>query len=175
MCTLKPTTVSVPKQHMIRMRPVQLRIKLLSLRRPESVFLVALTVTTATKYAESCHSWSVLCCTRRFSWRPPFDADYTLSDHSDNTTNLSSSRFHLARHCSEILRSPTSTREHVQSIQMRLNDMTAVPLTADCDNVHTNLQSASSQTLRTRRFRRSPSICDSRALFCQIHPICQLW
>ena len=128
---MRAVQLSVTQQ--IRMRAVQLRIKRLSLRRPESVFLVSVTVPTATKYSEPCHSWSVLDCPLScFLGVPPPDADHNLPVGSHNTTNLFSFEMSPIK---TLFRGPpisnTSTRDTYKVSSFELNDLTAVPLMAD--------------------------------------------
>ena len=54
--------------------------------------------------------------TQPLSWRPPVDADRTLSVGSHNATTISVSRLHRSRHCSSILRPPTRPHETAERV-----------------------------------------------------------
>ena len=93
------------------MRAVQLLIKRLSLRRPESVFRCF----DRLNWNKVCRTIPLLACallpTQLLSWRLPFDADHNLSVGSHNATILSFSRIHRSRHRSSVLRLPTRLHE----------------------------------------------------------------
>ena len=114
------------------MRAVQLRIKRLSLRRPESVILVAVTIPIATKYSEPCHCWSVL--------DGPLSCSLSVRHSMQIASCLLIHTIRRAFHLLYFIDQDTVPRSsdfqrvhttHVHVVQARLNAFAAVPLRAD--------------------------------------------